>query len=90
MNVCGMICPRTVEFYALEFSHSDQVCFQTFLTETSREVTYSRPRNLLICDNASWHKAAVLEWRRFEPIFLPLYSPDLNPIERLWLVIKTE
>ncbi|MCK9378135.1 MAG: transposase, partial [Syntrophobacterales bacterium] len=26
----------------------------------------------------------------FEPVFLPPYSPDLNPIERLWLLIKAE
>jgi len=26
----------------------------------------------------------------FEPVFLPPYSPDLNPIERLWLIMKAE
>ena len=90
MNVCGMICPRTGQFYALEFSHSDQVCFQAFLTEANRDLACERPRNLLICDNASWHKGQSLDWGRFEPVFLPPYSPDLNPIERLWLVLKAE
>ena len=28
-------------------------------------------------------------WGKFEPLFLPAYSPDFNPIERLWLLIKT-
>ena len=27
---------------------------------------------------------------RFEPAFLPPYSPDLNPIERLWLIMKAK
>ncbi|MBD3177981.1 MAG: hypothetical protein GF320_22635, partial [Armatimonadia bacterium] len=31
-----------------------------------------------------------LDWGQFEPVFLPPYSPDLNPIERLWLIIKAE
>jgi transposase len=31
-----------------------------------------------------------LHWGAFEPVFLPPYSPDLNPIERLWLLIKAE
>jgi transposase len=51
---------------------------------------------MLICDNASFHKAKWLtewvttqkEWLRLE--FLPAYSPDFNPIERLWRWIKSE
>jgi transposase len=90
MNVCGMVCPRTGQFYALEFSHSDVDTFQAFLNEANKDVELRRPRNLLICDNASWHKNQSLAWGRFEPIFLPAYSPDLNPIERLWRVLKAE
>ena len=47
-------------------------------------------RRLLIVDNASWHKAVRLNWHHFEPHFLPAYSPDLNPIERLWLRLKAD
>ena len=45
---------------------------------------------MLICDNASWHKTKTHDWGQFEPVFLPPYSPDLNPIERLWLLLKAE
>lgn len=89
-NVTGMICPRTGEFYALEFSHSDSVVFQTFLEHANRDVTRSRPSNFLVCDNASWHKNKNLDWGDFKPVFLPPYSPDLNPIERLWRIMKAE
>ena len=37
----------------------------------------------MVLDNASWHKIKSLQWHHFEPLFLPPYSPDLNPIERL-------
>jgi len=47
-------------------------------------------RQILIVDNASWHKASRLNWHHFEPKFLPGYSPDFNPIERLWLRLKAD
>ncbi len=90
MNTTGMVLPRKGEFYALEFSHSDTEIFQIFLDHANQDITFERPRNVLILDNASWHKSKSLEWGRFEPIFLPPYSPDLNPIERLWLIMKGE
>ena len=90
MNVTGMVCPRTGLFYGLEFSHSDTEVFRCFLQQANKDLTFERPRNLLICDNASWHKSKSTDWGSFEPIFLPPYSPDLNPIERLWLILKAE
>ena len=50
----------------------------------------ARRRNILIVDNASWYKSSSLRWGAFEPLYLPPYSPDLNPIEKLWMVIKAE
>jgi putative transposase len=88
MNVTGLVLPRTGEFYALEFSHSDTEIFQIFLDHANQDISFERPRNLLILDNASWHKSKSLDWGKFEPVFLPPYSPDLNPIERLWLIMK--
>lgn len=88
MNVTGMVCPRTGQFYALEFTHSDGEIFQFFLDQADAALRFERPRNILICDNASWHKRKSIDWGRFEGEFLPPYSPDFNPIERLWLLIK--
>lgn len=90
MNVTGVICPRTGEAFALEFTHSDRECFQLFLDRANAEIKPGGARNLFICDNASWHKCKSLNWGWFEPVYLPPYSPDLNPIERLWLVIKAQ
>ena len=90
MNVTGMICPRTGEAFLLEFTHNDRDVFQAFLDEANRHATLKRKRNVLICDNASWHKCKSNVWGKFEPMFLPAYSPDFNPIEKLWLVIKAQ
>ncbi len=90
MNITGMVCPRTGAFYALEFSHTDTETFRCFLQHANRDIQRPRTRNLLIMDNASWHKTKTLPWGAFEPVYLPAYSPDFNPIERLWLLLKAE
>lgn len=89
MNVMGMVCPHTGEFFALEVSHSDGETFQAFLDEASRSIPGRRRRHILILDNASWHRRKSTHWNGWEPLYLPPYSPDLNPIERLWLVMKS-
>jgi len=51
-----------------------------------------RPGDIVIADNLSPHKSqracdAVKE-SQAELIFLPAYSPDLNPIEEMWSKVK--
>ncbi len=51
---------------------------------------------IIILDNASWHKKAVRLMREDEAfsnvcfLFLPPYSPELNPIERVWRITRRE
>lgn len=88
MNVIGMVCPRTGQFFAIEASHSDTELFQAFLDEAKKTIKFQRAKNILIMDNASWHKRKSLKWHNWEPMYQPSYSPDLNPIERIWLKMK--
>lgn len=90
MSATGLVCPRTGEFYALMIPHSNTTIFQIVLDNANADITFERKRNLLILDNASWHKSKSLELGNFERVFLPPYSPDLNPIERLWHLMKGE
>lgn len=87
-NICGMVAPKTGNFFGIELPYSDTTTFQCFLDEANKTIAPSGKRSVIILDNASWHKVRSLNWGRFEPIYLPPYSPDLNPIERLWLVLK--
>ena len=42
-------------------------------------------------DNGSFHKSQALKWAdNIIPIFQLPYSPELNPIERLWEHIKSK
>jgi len=88
MNVMGMVCPRTGEFFAIEASHSDSETFQAFLDEAQKFIKFQRAKNILVLDRASWHMRKSTTWHSWKPLHLPAYSPDLNPIERIWLVMK--
>lgn len=88
MNSIGMVCPRTGQFFAIEASHSDSVTFQAFLDEADTCVSLERKTNILIMDNAAWHRRTSTNWHPWQPKYLPPYSPDLNPIERIWLIMK--
>ena len=47
---------------------------------------------VVIMDNASFHKSektkTLIESAGCELLFLPAYSPDLNPIEKFWATMK--
>jgi transposase len=51
-----------------------------------------RPRQVVIMDNLTAHKVKGIEQAitqaGAEVLYLPPYSPDVNPIERLWSVLK--
>jgi transposase len=75
------------ENFFLEFPCMNTDCFQCFPDGFSE--TFSDSMNIFIIDNAGIHKAKKLiipENICF--IFLPPYSPELNPVERFWQHIK--
>lgn len=90
-NVVGAVCPQSGEFFSLLFDGVDSAVFQCWLDQLQASVG-PKPgvRRVLVLDNASWHKVKTLQWHDFEPLFLPPYSPDFNPIERLWLRLKAD
>ena len=51
-----------------------------------------RPGDLVVMDNLSPHKSeptlALIRQTGAEALFLPAYSPDLNPIEQMWSKVK--
>ncbi len=44
---------------------------------------------VLVLDGAGWHRSKQLRVPcNIELLYLPPYSPELNPVERLWQYIK--
>jgi transposase len=52
-----------------------------------------RPGDLVVMDNLSPHKSdptlALIPQAGAEVLLLPAYSPDLNPIEKMWSKVKS-
>jgi transposase len=89
-NIMGAVCPGTGQSQMLVFDYCDTEVMQVFLDHLNQEVPAQPGKTqVLILDNVSWHKTKTLRWGHFTPKYLPAYSPDLNPIERLWLHLKT-
>lgn len=89
-NVVGAINPADGQLVSLIVPHNDTEVFQVFLDTMAKEVcAEAGKRIVLVLDNASWHKSKSLNWHHIEAKFLPAYSPDFNPIERLWQHLKS-
>lgn len=73
-------------------AHKNSETFVAFLEHLLLE--YPRQKLILVMDNASYHhsKTAQAAFGLYEDrilvIWLPKYSPFLNPIERFWLHFK--
>ena len=69
---------------------TDAEVFQTYVREVLCPVL--RPGDMVVMDNLAPHKDAVSLWliaqAGAQVLFLPAYSPDLNPIEKMWSKVK--
>lgn len=67
--------------------------FERFLKRLARHRRRNR-KMVVIVDNARWHHARHLQpWLQehrdsVQMDFLPPYSPDLNPVERVWKLTR--
>ena len=65
------------------------IMFQTFLEELSKQD--EEEFKIVILDNVAFHHAkSLLIPDNIQLIFLPPYSPELNPAEKVWWMIKRE
>ena len=64
--------------------------FKTYIKEVLLPVLI--PGKVIVMDNASFHKSQeikdLIESAGCKLLFLPKYSPDLNPIENYWAILK--
>ena len=101
----GFLIPETGELFMCKpdwFNTSTTIqCLRDFLAVHPPP---AGKKYAIVMDNASWHKAAkkaIGEGRLRHPAYydisdyvvfikMPPYSPDLNPIEQVWRVVRRE
>ena len=89
----GAVSLHSGQFVRMMCAIFNAVTFQSFLQRLLRQQTPGR-RMMLVLDNARYHHAILLapflrrHARHLRLVFLPPYSPQLAPIERVWKLTR--
>jgi transposase len=85
----GAFSPIDGNSFLLELPHCNSNNFQIFLDEFSQETP--NEFKLMVLDNGAFHKAKSLNIpSNIGLLFLPPYSPELNPAEKMWANFKRD
>ncbi len=87
--VYGAVAPTTGEHFFLSLSRLNSTHFQIFVDAFAH--AYPDSLNILVLDNSGAHTAKRLIMPdNIRLVLLPPYTPELNPIERVWRDMKDE
>ena len=85
--IYGAIEPLTGNHFLHEYPKLNGECFQQFLDWLSQEL--AEDYAILQIDQAPAHISSAIRWpENIIPLLQPPHSPELNPIERLWQLLK--
>lgn len=80
--------PGTDNAFALIMPYVDTAAMQEFLDRFAATLAGDE-HAVLVLDQAGWHGARALRAPdNITLVALPPYSPELNPVERVWLYLK--
>jgi hypothetical protein len=80
--------PGTDNAFALVMPYVDTAAMQAFLDRFSKTLAED-DHAVMVLDQAGWHGSnALLVPANVTLVPLPAYSPELNPVERVWLYLK--
>lgn len=78
---------ETGDEFSLLLPHVNTEMMNLYLEHFKKELQDHRV--IIVMDQAGWHKSQGLKIPdNIEIVFLPAYSPELNPVERLWQWLK--
>jgi transposase len=85
--IYGAIEPLTGKHFQHEYPKLNGEYFQQFLDWLSQQLGSNYA--ILQIDQASAHTSSAIRWpENIIPLLQPPHSPELNPIERLWQLLK--
>jgi len=84
----GCVEPKTGDSFYLVLPYANTVCMNIFLDGLSKE--FPDDMLLVVLDRASWHTTKkLLIPANVELFFLPAATPELNPKEQVWKVLRS-
>ena len=85
--IFGAFSPINGDSLVMELPYCNGDNFQLFINELSNKITTEF--KVIILDNGAFHKGkSLIIPQNIALIFLPPYSPELNPAELVWLNMK--
>ena len=88
-SIYGAVAPTTGERFSLELPYLNTDTFQLFVDAFAQ--AFPDSLNILLLDNRGAHTAQRIRWpANVQPVWLPPYCPELNPIERVWRDVKDD
>jgi transposase len=85
----GAFSPITGDHFLLEMPYCNSQTFQLFLDAFA--LVNPTELKMMVLDNGAFHKAKALSIpENIVLIFLPPYSPELNPAENIWAKFKRD
>ena len=87
-HLFGAVCPERGAGVALVLPEISTAAMEVFLAELARAVS-AGTHVALVLDGAGWHVSKQLVMpANLTLIPLPPYSPELNPVERVWEYLR--
>jgi transposase len=85
--IYSSVSPKTGDDFSLALPCVNTDVMNIYINEFKKHL--GDKKCLIIWDGAGWHKSKNLSIpNNIKILFLPAYSPELNPVERLWKYIK--
>lgn len=92
VSMIGALCNKKIIAPLVFEGTCNKRLFEAYVREIL--IKELKPGQIVIMDNISFHKTAaikeLIESVGCTILFLPTYSPDLNPIEHYWFKIKNQ
>jgi putative transposase len=88
----GCVEPKTGRVITAVENQGNTVTFFKFIKKVV--TTYKDKKVIMVVDNVKYHHAKRLKpllekyKNKIELVYLPAYSPDLNPVERIWWYMR--
>lgn len=83
----GSFSPINGDSFLIDLPYCNTDMFQIYLNEFS--IQKPKELKIIILDNGAFHKAKRLKIPpNIALLFLPPYSPELNPAEKIWRYLK--